>query len=504
MISIGLFSVFCNLCSELGETTTIKDVLSGRATHANAPFSTQLNVVQLAEIYQRILVKGGNKLGKSHLIPRLANACLFEEPGNIVVVASVKEDSLKALWGGIKTTYLKLGGFSRNINYYNLMPDQNYPRWYMTGLTTRPNQEEAFAGHHAETGKTYIILDEASGIHASVWAGLEGMLANENCTVIAFGNPLSINCEFFTAYDSGEWHTVTFNALKHPNYRHKRQIYRGAISPPWPDKRIAVWGPRDARTQARVYGDFPDRADNSIIPLSDIRECVGIVPVGTMGVDAAGVDVARFGKNASQAYSIVDGYMEEEFEVYGDRATGKGNARDIAKRIGTLTEIAMVAAVDEDGIGGPVMDFVDVAHGSRMIRYNAGSDSLTERARKRREKLVGNTRHGAKVKTKPKKYYDLASEQWWLFANSIREKRVSLPDDSQLHRQLGDRLYTMPNGTIRLESKDEYMKRTLQPSPDKADAAVIAHFAWLQANKSASRGSVKPRSGGGVVVPMAY
>jgi uncharacterized protein YlxW (UPF0749 family) len=40
------------------------------------------------------------------------------------------------------------------------------------------------------------VIDEAVGIHPSIWEAVDGIASSENAKVLAVGNPSTMNCAF--------------------------------------------------------------------------------------------------------------------------------------------------------------------------------------------------------------------------------------------------------------------------------------------------------------------
>jgi hypothetical protein len=69
------------------------------------------------------------------------------------------------------------------------------------------------------------------------------------------------------------------------------------------------------------------------------------------------------------------------------------------------------------------------------------------------------------------RFYNKRSEIWMLMADWVK-RGGSIPDDAQLAKELCTPTYYFQNGRLRLEEKDQIVKR-LGFSPDKADALAL-------------------------------
>jgi hypothetical protein len=83
------------------------------------------------------------------------------------------------------------------------------------------------------------------------------------------------------------------------------------------------------------------------------------------------------------------------------------------------------------------------------------------------------------------KFHDITSELYWNMRSWFYNHAIALPNDVQLRDELIARRWTiLPNGKIKVESKEDYKKRTGGKSPDKSDSLAL----------SLAGGSRKPRS----------
>jgi len=85
-----------------------------------------------------------------------------------------------------------------------------------------------------------------------------------------------------------------------------------------------------------------------------------------------------------------------------------------------------------------------------------------------------------KIKEKEHKYFNTRSEMWWEATEIIKDKKFVLPNDEKLINQLCGVKYTIKNGRILIESKEDIKKR-LGESPDRADALIQGIWALSKA-----------------------
>ena len=76
------------------------------------------------------------------------------------------------------------------------------------------------------------------------------------------------------------------------------------------------------------------------------------------------------------------------------------------------------------------------------------------------------------------RYKNRGTEIWFSFKRYIEEYRISLVDDKKLHSQLSNRYYKRPDSNQYILESKQTAKAHGHPSPDRADAAVLAWTAF--------------------------
>lgn len=163
-----------------------------------------------------------------------------------------------------------------------------------------------------------------------------------------------------------------------------------------------------------------------------------------------GVDPARSKKGDRTAIIRRKGRVAYGLETY------KG--KDGMEVVGIINTIIQEEKpdkvfIDEDGIGGPILD--------RLRELGYGPDLV-----------VGVQAGSTKTLLYPRRYFNKRAEMWGLCLDWLKEGNVAIPDSDELHSDLCAPLYKWSsNSTLIIESKDDMKgpKRNL-PSPDTADA----------------------------------
>jgi phage terminase large subunit len=153
--------------------------------------------------------------------------------------------------------------------------------------TATKHRPEALQGIHAET--VLAIFEEASGIPEETIEAGAGTLSTPGAMAVAVGNPTR-RSGFFHATQTklrDRWDCMTVSSESVPRARgHIQDI-------------IDLYGRDSNKYRVRVLGEFPDKDDDTVIPLSLIEAAKGR-QVATHNVwPVWGVDPGRFGDDPS-------------------------------------------------------------------------------------------------------------------------------------------------------------------------------------------------------------
>ena len=357
----------------LGESITVEDVLAGKAKYATAPTDKQMAILESVRDNKFTCVQSANNQGKSHIAARIALWFICAYHNSIVILSAPKQQQVTSiLFAQIRQAWqhskVNLKGECYTAAYY---PDRlNYPAWQLIGMTG--NSAEAFSGWHADN--LLIILDEATGIEAEIYDGIEGIMSGENVRMLEISNPTTRLSDFAYHCVSPLYNTIRLNAYDHPNVVHQREIYKGAVSPGWPEEMEVKFGRDHAMFQVRVLGIFPTDEEGLIIPRIWIEAAIDRKVIKGERI-VLGVDVSRGGE-AETACIAFDGYG---FDVVFTEA--KSDVAILSERIANIPCIDAVG-VDDVGVGGGVTDnlnYMDI--NTFPFVANAVSD-IEERIRK--------------------------------------------------------------------------------------------------------------------------
>ena len=411
----------------------------------------QREVLAALPDHRRVAVKSGNGLGKGYSAAVAVLWFLYcHEPGIVLSTAPTFRQVRHILWRQIRRLYRpareRLGGKMLDTRW-EIAEDR-----YAMGLSAESADE--FQGFHSPN--MFIVVDEAEGVSDEIYEAIDAVMTSADPRLLLIGNPTTTSGAFRRAFyeERHLYHTITISALDSPNVKAGKIVTRGLTTSQWVQERKDTWGEENPIYRARVLGEFPDQAEDTLIKLSDVeaatqRDQPSDSPNGpdldNEGVVLA-VDVARFGSDRSvilrRRGNLVEG-IQTFREMDTMQLVGWVNA---AIRESNPDYVC----VDEIGVGAGVVDRLrEVGHHIRGI-------------------------NAARVAQQGDLFANLRAEGYWRLRDLFPTGQINIPPDNQLMGELAAMRYSYDRrGRIQIESKDSMRQRGL-PSPDKADALMLA------------------------------
>jgi hypothetical protein len=208
------------------------------------------NVVGMTEMWQkqrdilysvrdnpRTAVRSCNGMGKTFVAANAATWFLATHPQSIVITtAPTARQVRELLWQEIRHIHANakypLGGDTTTVSW------TMGAKWFALGLSTDdPNR---FQGFHAE--HILGVLDEACGIDAPIWEGMDAILTSHGARLLAIGNPTEPSGRFFDAFGSSLYNKIHVSAYDTPNFQGNGIVYPALITPQWASERKQEWG----------------------------------------------------------------------------------------------------------------------------------------------------------------------------------------------------------------------------------------------------------------------
>ena len=446
----------------------------------------QAQIARAVRDYPRVVVPSCHSSGKTHISARVALWGLLFWPGSLVLtLAPTYRQVRDALWREIRIAYRRAHGrlpLPEGLGG-NLLPVESRLQirddWFMFGFAT--DRPVNLQGIHAK--RLLIVVDEAPGIEADMWEPLETLMAGGESRLLAIGNPVEPSGPFFDMCRDPRNHRINISAFDTPNLTafgiRQDDIASGAwedritgplpfpslITPQWVAERYRKWGPNSPMYLSRVLGEFPQSATDALIPLSwvDRAQQAELEPGQPV---VLGVDVARFGDAETVAVLRRGPVAQVAFtSAQEDTMQTAGRIADAIRR-----HQPSACYIDEIGVGAGVVDRLREPHlPCRVIGLNSGE-------RPNDTEQFANSR----------------AEWWWGLRERFEAGEIVIPDDDELAAQLTALKFRYTSrGQVLIESKEDMRKRGL-PSPDRADALMLA-FARGEPSGTIIRPGDRPR-----------
>jgi hypothetical protein len=409
----------------------------------------------------RVAVRSGHGVGKSSLMGMVRGWSMSTtaDTRGIVTANTGAQLAGKTLPEFSKWHHLQLNAhwFDGSQVYRYALDPKRRDTWRFDAVTWSAENPAAFAGLHNAGRRIVLMFDEASEIPGVIWEVAEGALTDLDTEIIwlAFGNPTQASGRFNACFgrDRRLWKTFEIDA------RSVRRTNKVEIAG-W----IEAYGEDSDFVRVRVKGQAPRTGSMSLIGADLVEEAMARVP-GPSITDplVLGVDVARFGDDASVIYRR-RGYDGRTWAPIKYRGL---DTMQLAARVVQQAEEDKPDAifVDETGVGAGVVDRVRqlmVHSGVTVLGVNFGSASD-------RAGLVG-------VGAADERYANKRAEIWGAVREWLR-RGGCIPADNELRDDLvGPQYGFNARMEIQLERKEDMKKRGLS-SPDIGDALALT-FAY--------------------------
>jgi hypothetical protein len=331
------------------------------------------------------------------------------------------------------------------------------PRNYAMGLST--NEGVRFQGFHS--GHLLVVIDEACGVEADIWESVESIRAGGDVRVLALSNPIVPSGPFYDAFTTGRerWATFTIDAFVTPNLEGldvgalarmgddelARNVRPYLVTRAWVREKAAEWGAESGAWQARVRGEFPTQAEDSLFPLALLEQARARPLGGGDGGLVAGIDVAGPG-DAETVICVRCGA-----DILAMDALTQADPRGACVALLSPYRPRLRAVnVDAIGIGYNFgLHLQDL--GFPVVMVNVGLPSGSS-----------------------ERFANLKAQYYWGLRERLQAGDLNGLTDDVAIAQLGSIRYKpTPRGQIAIESKDELARRGVR-SPDRAEALMLA------------------------------
>jgi hypothetical protein len=180
------------------------------------------------------------------------------------------------------------------------------------------------------------------------------------------------------------------------------------------------------------------------------------------GPEWYGQDMARFGGDKNVLTPRHGGWVRKQ--IVWNKVDLMTSADRIVDMIDTEDPLTRLN-IDDTGNGGGTTDRIH-----QKSREQINLDLPTYETR-----IVPYNMSSKERMAEPNRFYDVTSEQYWNLRNWFVKKKIAFEEfDQELFDELVGRRWGIVNGKIKVESKEEYRKRTNGKSPDRSDSLALA------------------------------
>lgn len=426
------------------------------------PDEWQLQALNNIRDNPQVAIKSGQGVGKTSIEAIIILWYLVCFPNaKVICTAPTMQQLNDVLWAEV-AKWLNASKIKDVLNWTKtkVYMQGNEERWFATARTaTKPENMQGFHEKYM-----LFVVDEASGISDVIMEAILGTLTGEFNKIIMMANPTKTSGIFFDAFhkDRRDWITQTVSSLN-SSRTNKKNI----------ERLIRRYGKESDVVRVRVTGDFPLGEPNAWISLTDVEAAINrelpddyevidsnnhLYQIPSYAPVDIGLDVARFGDDET-VFATRLGAICLPLKSF----QGQNLMKTAGMALKTATQLHsnypghnIRIKVDDTGVGGGVTDRL------REIILEDDLDWLTV--------------HPINFASKGNKDFDgIISLMYGRFKEDYL-KEIVLPKDDDLVGQLSIRRYSLTSkGKILIERKKEMKKRGL-PSPDRAEAVVMAFY----------------------------
>ena len=411
------------------------------------PYDKQMQMAEALRDNRRVAVVGCNGSGKDWMSARIMLWWqLTHYPAITVVIGPTHRQVSDIVWKEARSAYyeahIPLGGSMFKTARWELDD-----RHYALGFAT--DNDLNLQGFHSPN--LLVIVTEA---HNVAQDHIEAVKRLNPARMLLTGNAFATGGEFFDAFHGlGDlYKTIEISAFDTPNVKAGMDLIPGMVGVQQIEERKREWGEESAMYIASILGRFPDNLEDAIVPRTLLMDAMErqLEPTGPATL---AVDVARFGADSTVVYRRQGNVCRLVWRTQGrDTQQVAGKLQALAEDDPNVDTIV----VDDTGLGGGVTDRLrEELSGSRVqiVAFNGGAKAQ-----------------------RSDRYVNAIAEAWMELGQVFRDGQIDLDDNQAVVAQLSSRRYTLQGDRrIKLESKEDYKKRSTGGSPDDADALAMCY-----------------------------
>lgn len=432
-------------------------------------WSKQVEILMSLRDNMRTVVPACHAPGKSHIAARAIAWWVAIHPvgtSRVVTTANSYRQVRNILWPHIRKVAV-----SNNLPGEVLMTEWKIGGEVVAdGFSPADHNETAVQGIHAEN--LLIVVDEAGGISNTIGQALEALMTGGNTRLLVLGNPPTDNLGswFERICNNPLFHVIPISAYDTPNFTGEKigAWSRNLVDQRWVDEVTTAFGVESPFVQARVFARFPRSSASGVIPIDWVEQAQqNETPPSAIRL---GVDIAAEG-NDEFVIAQMNGMTGSIVH------TSKENSSPV-EVTGRILEAIQVAQKyhDDNRIATPIRVKIDA------IGWGWGVAGLLEEwGKEGRHKATVIAVNVAQAAHDRERFSNQKAEMWWTAREMLQpdengEQQIALDIDRATAAQLAAPSYrNNSSGRLQIEGKEEMKKRGV-PSPDRAEALLLALF----------------------------
>jgi hypothetical protein len=427
-------------------------------------WSKQREIAYAVRDHRRVAVRSSHGVGKTFVSAVLAAWWIASHPPGtafVVTTAPTFRQVRSVFWRELGRAHAK-GQLPGRLN--------QAAEWWLgdrfvaLGLKPAAADPMAFQGIHARF--VLVIIDEAAGVPAALWDAASSLISNEESRFLAIGNPDDPSSHFAAVCRPGSgFHVIGISAFDSPNFTSEEvpaDLRPLLVGPTWEGERAAEWGLASPMYIAKVLGQFPDSASDSVIPLSCVLACQR---------DPISAEIeAAWERNTPVELGVDVGAGGDQTVIYaryGPRAelVWRGQTPDAAEVTGHVVDAirttgATTVKIDIIGVGWGIESQLQELRGEGVHRATIVPVSVSQ------------------TPYDPNRFVQLRDEIWWEVGRELSRTQgwdLRSVDDTTIAQLVAPRYATDSRGRIKVEPK-KATKARLGRSPDEADALLLCFY----------------------------
>jgi hypothetical protein len=478
-------------------------------------------------------IEAATGVGKTYIAAGIAFWFLDSFPDSAVITsAPTRAQLLQVLWKEISIGYAKFKRIrpestiltgevrvNKNIKY----EDDTNQIVYSNRIISRVGRKRAgedssvsFQGIHNKY--QLFILDEAAGLESSVMTAIRNTNTDKSegslNLILGLGNPDSVTDALHQFTQSPGVVGIRISAYDHPNIVFGRKIINGAVTKESIAIRSLEYGSESNLYKSRVRGIAPEQSSDALILMKWVLQCAKYhksyngseekpleeIPNDPWSFNAVGVDVAN--SLNGDAACLAWGRGNELLKLHEFQCP---NATHLAENLVYSSDTLLAMKREDYGT-------------AKLLEYQVNSDRVgvdgvgigVATVNKFRElgHEVQSLQGGQDDLAVPKdaedkplyKFKSKRAQMWFQARLDLQNRTVKIGlTDSRILNELAKQLtmvrYTVSDGHIVIEKKDDIKERLGGKSPNMADAFV--YWNWVRKTRTGEYAGEMPIGGYG-------